>query len=570
MMRCMPARRAPSRSARAALAVAVALAGLAAPAGPGGRLPHGSAADAAAFTLVGSDPLDGRGMNSALALDGNVAYVGSRTDAGPAHAHPGLLVVDVSEPAHPRVAGEVGAPAEGLSGYTARELRIWPQQHLLVVQNMSCSASAHACDPRGSARAATDPYFAFFDISDALHPRLVSMFHPPRTPHEFFLWVDPARPAARALMLWSSPTAAADPAAVTLTATDISGWRANTFSQVATYNPNPEFSAAERRADDVRLHSLSLSPDGSRAYLAALGGGILVLDSGAVARGAPGADFHLLTPVEQRVHWGSPGAHSAVAIPGTTDLLVTDEVYGTAGMVNGGCPWGLARTVDIADPARPRVLATVGTAEDQRAFCAGVSGTVNAAESFSPHNPTVLPGLALVSWHSAGLVALDLSDPVHPAVAAAVRPAPLDRVATEDPVLGGGPDHQQAWSYPIVRGGLIYVVDIRNGLLIYRYSGPGAAAVAATTFREGNSNVGDVTAPPAATPVGATPVTNGATAAPPGVTAAPAATPPVTVAAGAAGSGTTSAVVAVAGVVLAVAAVAALLAIRRRRRSRAP
>lgn len=47
------------------------------------------------------------------------------------------------------------------------------------------------------------------------------------------------------------------------------------------------------------------------------------------------------------------------------------------------------------------------------------------------------------------------------------------------------------WSYPIIRKGLIYVVDIRNGLYVLRYTGPNARTVAGITYLEGNSNRGD-------------------------------------------------------------------------------
>ena len=47
------------------------------------------------------------------------------------------------------------------------------------------------------------------------------------------------------------------------------------------------------------------------------------------------------------------------------------------------------------------------------------------------------------------------------------------------------------WSYPIIRDGLIYVIDIRNGLYILRYTGPHAGQVADIRFFEGNSNLGD-------------------------------------------------------------------------------
>jgi hypothetical protein len=45
------------------------------------------------------------------------------------------------------------------------------------------------------------------------------------------------------------------------------------------------------------------------------------------------------------------------------------------------------------------------------------------------------------------------------------------------------------WSYPIIRNGLIYVVDIRNGLYVLRYRGPLDDDVRCEAFDEGNSNL---------------------------------------------------------------------------------
>ena len=47
------------------------------------------------------------------------------------------------------------------------------------------------------------------------------------------------------------------------------------------------------------------------------------------------------------------------------------------------------------------------------------------------------------------------------------------------------------WSYPIIKDGLVYVVDIRNGLYVLRYTGAAAGEVNGLTFLEGNSNLGD-------------------------------------------------------------------------------
>jgi hypothetical protein len=88
--------------------------------GPGGGTP-GTSSD---FTLVGANPLFGRGMNAALAASGPYLYVGNRTDGSSRcgvgdprgavdpdscpHPHPGILVVDTAHPANPTVVGEFG------------------------------------------------------------------------------------------------------------------------------------------------------------------------------------------------------------------------------------------------------------------------------------------------------------------------------------------------------------------------------------------------------------------------------------------------------------------------------
>ncbi len=56
------------------------------------------------------------------------------------------------------------------------------------------------------------------------------------------------------------------------------------------------------------------------------------------------------------------------------------------------------------------------------------------------------------------------------------------------------PDFQSKvvmWSYPIIKNGLIFVIDVRNGLYILRYTGPHAQEVQGIAFLEGNSNLGD-------------------------------------------------------------------------------
>ncbi|HET7482449.1 MAG TPA: hypothetical protein VFK89_06250, partial [Actinomycetota bacterium] len=241
-----------------------------------------------------------------------------------------------------------------------------------------------------------------------------------------------------------------------------------------------------------RLHSLSVSPDGKTGYIAYLGGGSFLIDTSDFANAKPKPEVRLITPLQDRVHWGDPGAHSAVPIWGQHYYLTTDEVYGDlVGAISsgGGCPWGWVRTVDIKNPKKPKVAAEYKLPENQEDFC--TTDPPRPSSSYSAHNPTLTQHLAFVTWHSGGLQAIDLSDPAHPTQAAEWTPDPEPYVLQEDPALSAGQDKVVVWSYPIIQNGLIYVVDIRNGLYILKYKGPYDTEVSKTKFLEGNSNLGD-------------------------------------------------------------------------------
>jgi len=431
------------------------------------------------FELVGHSPLLARGMNAALAVSGRYAYVGSRTDG--THSHAGVLVVDIARPSAPRVVGEIGPPDEGNPGESSRELRVWPQQHLLLVLNVACNAALHACADGGPAATVR-----CYDIAGAAAaaPRLVATYYPSRLPHEFFLWADPLRPA-RALLYISTPYGTG----ADLLVVDISGARAGHIAEIASWD-----AAIPDAVGYDWLHSLSLSPDGRTAYLAHLGGGFLMADTSDFAADRPHPQVRLITPPANRAHWGTPGAHSAVRLFGKPYALTTDEVYGLyAGLPIGrGCPWGWVRLIDIHDPTRPVVVSEYRVRPyDDPASCASLPQDRDIDASYSSHNPTLTPHLAFVTWHAAGLQAIDIADPLHPTAAGSFVPAPLPTVATEDPALSSGSAKVVFWSYPVIQNGLIYVVDIRNGLYVLRYHGPYAAEVARIHFLEGNSNLGD-------------------------------------------------------------------------------
>ena len=467
-------------------------AGLRAPAAP---LPTDPIADG--FELVGHTPLNNRGMNAALAVHGDYVYVGSRTDGQPHHLTPGILVVDASDPASPTVVHEISTPDAAAIGETSRELRVWPQQELLIVLNFSCSEILHACV--NGQQVSNKSRITFFDISgaNAAAPKLVATYTPPAVPHEFFLWVDPAQPEDRALLFWTRPSTSRTSA--NLYATDISRAKKGEFSHVGWVADFPSKALPTGESEDRRLHSFGVSNDGSRAYLAFLGAGFLVLDTSEVARGVENPTIGLVTPPENRVAWSNPGAHSAVKLWDSDTVLVTDEVYGDAlDPVTGqdhGCPWGWVRFLDVSDEAAPKLLSEYKVEQNSPTYCEDPAGGGNpldtAFTSYAAHNPTLTPNLALLTWHSAGLEAIDIGDPANPTRAGKFKPAPLPAVVTEDPALSSGLDRVVLWSYPVISDGLIYVTDVRNGLYILRYTGPHADEVSSVQFLEGNSNLGD-------------------------------------------------------------------------------
>lgn len=510
------------------------------------------------FVLIGHEPLFNRGMSAALAIFDDFVYVGSRTDAsdicvpptgvpsatGCPHTHPGVLIVDVKDPANPSVVGEIGPPNEGLVFLTPRELRVLPEQQLLLVMNFQCSNRLHACKkPVTAADIAAASVFNidFYDLSDPANPQLISSYVPTDMagkavkPHEMFLWVDPNN-KDRVLLFMSTPTLSTNPARPNLMITDVSQARAGIFIEVAEGNWNslyPGTGQSNYPFDptspdgcgpydcNLFVHSMGVSADGTRTFLAQEAGHFLVLDTSSVVNNpTPGVvqslNNSLLTNPTNRPVWlqtpadpaavpqnctknaaaggvGCPNSHSAVKVPGRHLAVTTDEVYGTYTDPSFGCPWGWQRVIDISDETHPFIAGEFKIAEDQLAFC-GTSSDDPLTEqftSFSSHNPTVLPHLAIVAWHSGGLQVSDISDPTNPVQAGFFAPAPLASVTTEDPALSRGPNQDVMWSYPIIKDGLIYVVDVRNGLYILQYIGPHADEVAGIDFLEGNSNLGD-------------------------------------------------------------------------------
>ncbi len=437
------------------------------------------------FRLVGHERLLHRGMNAALAIHGDYAYIGSRTDGDEENSNnAGIMVVDISDPTAPTLAGQVGPPWAAQAGESARELRVWQSQDILIVLNTNCSAGLHHC------RRTSQNSIRFFDISgdNAADPQLILQVN--RNTHEFYLWEDPNNPE-RALMIAGSAGTSATGTNTALTIWDISPVR-NGQAPTVMFGGSHGYSNTAG-APNGGLHSLSVSNDGTEAYYALLTGGFAVMDISDFTAGRPSPQRRPITVNANRPTWPGPGAHSAIKLWGRDWVYASDEVYGTAAASGHGCPWGWGRMIDISDRTRPTVEAQYRVEQNFPWLCH--RWEPRPRTSYSAHNPTHTPNIVFTSWHSNGFQAINVEDPTNPYQLAQFDPKPLRMVQTEDPMLSsdtdtGNGEKAVVWSYPIIKDGLIYIVDVRNGLYILEYDGEHSDEVAGTTFLEGNSNLG--------------------------------------------------------------------------------
>lgn len=433
-------------------------------------LPSGAAAPAPAasryglakgFQLVGYTDLGKRGMNSPIAVAGSCVYVGDRS------ARNGIAIVDVKNPAKPRMAGKI----KPQSGATQRELRADAGLGILVVMSYSLSTGG------------AGNHLKVYDIRDCRKPVLLSTVDfGPRSPHEFFLWKDKAKPG-RALAYVAFTLFSPD-----LMVYDLTDPKAPSLA--AVYDLGADIADLRGGATGVTssnggyLHSVWVSDDGLTAYLSTWDFGLVVADTTTLAKGSPGAIVPVSAPLQYEGN-----VHGAVKVPTRPLAVVVQEGYATTADAvtgRGGCPFGWLRVVDLQTRALPR-LVPGGEFKLQENDCDRARA---ANGTFTSHNQTVFPNVALVPWYSGGLRAVDIANPAAPVESGAFVPKPSFQPDFRDNRLYFSPDDRWTgamWSYPVVQNGLVYVVDIDLGLYVLRYTGRHADEVAKAAFVEGNS-----------------------------------------------------------------------------------
>ncbi|MDP9101279.1 MAG: hypothetical protein M3N21_03925 [Actinomycetota bacterium] len=455
---------------------ALLAAGLPAGADAGPRTTVGSASvpgTTKGFRLVGHTDLAGRGMNSPLAVAGRCAYVGDRSYAAKPRRNSGIAVVDISRPSAPRQVTIIPARADA----TQRELRADAGLGLLVVEDYSPYV--------GSALTGGHMYsgndLQVYDIAaDCTKPRLLSTYDfGVRAPHEFFLWKDPKHPG-RVLAYVTTTIYGPDLSVIDLT--DPTKPALKSVYEMPQELASGASDAVASQNPSGYVHSIAVSDDGTRAYLGNWDYGTYVADTSGLAdpNGVP-----VIKPLGvNRLDYGA-NVHGNVPLPGRPYGVMVQEEYAAAGR---SCPFGWLRMADLTDPAAPKLAGGYRLPENDCGRAQALNGT------FTAHNQTTFPDLALLTWYSGGLRAVDVSNPMRPVEAGVFVPkadpsfSPPERDtrlffagSKVDPRVGA------MWSYPVVQNGLVYVVDIDLGLYILRYTGAHAAEVTGAAFVEGNS-----------------------------------------------------------------------------------
>ena len=298
----------------------------------------------------------------------------------------GVNVLDMSDPSHPALVDQLLTPA-----------MLSPHESLVLSKERGILAAVlgnPAFYP-----GAVDVY----DVSqDCRHPVLKASLPVGVLGHESGMAPD-------GLTFYS-----ASPGTPTLTAVDIS---------------NPSLPLPLVIAN-VSSHGLSISDDGNRAYVAAVGQSaqLIILDTSEVQARKPNPQMHEIAHLK----WDTitiPQNAIPITIQGHPYLVEIDEysTNGGSGIGGGtstaanGKQVGAGRIIDIGDEKNPRVISDLRLEVHQpenRAQLANDPGANNPVQGYAGHYCNVPsrhdPGIVACSMIISGLRVFDIHDPLNP------------------------------------------------------------------------------------------------------------------------------------------------------------
>ncbi|MFB6129739.1 MAG: LVIVD repeat-containing protein [Salinigranum sp.] len=461
------------------------------------------------FELVGHTPLPDdhqyrgdslgmpRGSNGDITVAGDCVYVGSLIGYQPP------LIVDVSDPTDPTVLGPVPDAVPGVGNGVEG---IETSGDVLVVDQRRALGGLGFDVPAGM----PERGLAIYDVSTPRKPELVGRYdYGGRETHTVTLWRDPSNPER----LLAVQTFTDHPS---LAVVDLTGCPGDCDPSVVA-----EWDLRSQLGIDRPTHEAVVSTDGTRIYAAQYGAGVLTLDSTnllAALRGEKTSDpsppqstpgeGHCLTVdpdlrenLDAQPHLVGEWQHTVLKVPDRPYLLAATESGGvemdakTGTVQRGTCPGGRVRLFELGDEGRvvgPDPVGVYGVPEQAAGNCDGKEWAIGGVAKpawLSPHDVLAFPDVAFATYYSAGLRAIDISDPTRPVEAGHFFNDPVDRIrwasygvrgdrvtrdgrAVRQPPAAG--PHMFAFSYPQFHDGHVVYADVHSGLYVLKYTGPHA------------------------------------------------------------------------------------------------
>ncbi len=372
--------------------------------------------------LVGSTPLDGRGDTMGVALGDGHVYVGHTgfSDAG-------TSIVDVRDPAHPRLVRQLPRPP---GTRTAK---------VVVVGDTLLTSGERELDwgeppfvrPVGGAPEWTGG-MAVYDVSTPAEPRRIGFYATEGVGVHRMTWT-----GGRHAYVTASDDGHTDQF---LHIVDLSDPTRPTEAGRWWYPGMCEGGGERPRFPDGRRYALHHAlVEGDLVFCGWWDAGLVILDAADVSR----------PRLMANLNWGpaeSGATHTALPLPGRDLLVVTDEAI----LPDCRDIPKQVRVFDVSDPYSPALLSTLPVPEGD--FC-------DRGGRFGPHNlGEFRPGTGFgadevyLTYFNAGLRVYDLRDPARPVEVAAFVPDP--------PQPGGVPQVDDVTLGP---DGIVYLTDRRGG-----------------------------------------------------------------------------------------------------------
>jgi hypothetical protein len=370
---------------------------------------------------------EGEGASWQLTWFQDCAYYDTANNNTPAPQHPGVVVVDVSDPEHPKATDYLTGAAM-LDPWES--LKVNPQRKLLGANKgpgITLNSSGFALNPN-------DKNFTFYDISDCKHPKLLS-----DVPVEGHIG-HTGDFSADGKTYYGTTTLAAG-----LTAMDIS---------------DPTKPTEILHDVQFTLHDVTSNTDGTRLYgaLFAPVNGLIILDVSDIQKRLANPQVREVS----RLTW-QDGRAAQNPTPfsrnGKQYILFTDESSNrAASCAQGFTPYGIARIIDVSDEKNPATVSKLALQVHDPTNCAttladlvNFPGFTYDAHYCSVDNPGNAK-LAACSYFQSGMRVFDIGDPANPKEIAYYKPPArrMDyRPASSINFLTGGVlafDHTADWS----------------------------------------------------------------------------------------------------------------------------